>query len=336
MKAGLWMLLGWLMGSGVAAQGSLSLIALLTQPPQAVGVQLAQANLEAANEVLSQLRADPTTLKADLLTAQSNLAEAQASLVQARLQIQINLAQAMFNVVAAEQKQQLDHARLKQTQTELEIARERVRLGSGTTLAVEQAQASLTQAQQDLKVDDVQLEVQRELLRNLLGLKELPTLDAQVPAAAPIPTLAAVRSASLRLPAVVRAAGAVEVAKLRLEQAQTDSTPLNQRSMAKQALLSAQLEYQSQVQAARQAAEQAFVSALSAQAALEAARAALLAQESAYKTALSQEKAGTVSRLQVQSLALGVQQARFALLQAQQSAYLTRLQLELAAPQEVK
>lgn len=336
MKAGLWVSIGLLMVSGASAQGSLNLATLLTQLPQTVGVQLAQANLEAAGEVLSQLRADPTTLKADLLMAQSNLAEARASLVQARLQIQINLAQAMFNVVTAEQKQQLDQARLKQAQTELEVARERVRLGSGTALAVEQAQAVLIQTQQDLKVDEVQLEVQRELLRSLLGLKELPTLDTQVPTAVPIPTLAAIRSASLSIPAVIRASGVVEVARLRLEQAQTDSTPLNQRSMAKQALLSAQLEYQSQVQAARQTAEQAFVGALSAQAALEAARAALLAQESAYKTALSQERAGTVSRLQVQSLALGVQQARFTLLQAQQAAYLARLQLELAAPQEVK
>lgn len=336
MKMGLWLLLGWLLGSLTVAQGSLSLVALLAKPPQALNVQLAQANLDAAGEVLGQLQADPTTLKADLLSAQSSLAEAQASLVQARIQIQLNLAQALFNVVAADQKQDLDQARLAQAQTELGVARERVKLGSGTALAVEQAQAALTQTQQDLRVDEVQLGVQRELLRNLLGLKELPTLDAAVPSAAPIPTLAVVRSASLRLPAVVKALGAVEVAKLKLEQAQTDSTPLNQRSIAKQTLLSAQLEYQSQAQTARQAAEQAYVNALSTQAALEAAKAALSAQEAALKTAQSQEKAGTVSRLQVQALVLGAQQARFAVLQAQQAAYLARLQLELAAPQEVK
>lgn len=329
----------WLFGLLFAvalAQANLTLMALLTKPPPALGLQLAQANLDAASEVLSQLKADPTTLKADMLSAQSGLEEAQASLVLARIQIQVNLSQAMFNVIAAEQKQQLDQARLKQAQTELDVARERVKLGSGTALAVEQSQTAMTQAQLDLRVDEVQLGVQRELLRNLLSLRDLPTLDAQVPSAATIPNLAAVREASRGIPAVLKATGAVNVAKLRLDQAQTDSTPLNQRSMAKQALLSAQLEFQNQAQTARQAAEQAYVNALSTQAALEGARAALQAQESAYKTAQSQEKAGTASRLQVQSLALGLQQARFAYLQSQQAAYLARLQLELAAPQEVK
>lgn len=325
-----------LLGLGALAQGSLSLVTLLAKPPQALNVQLAQANLDAAGEVLAQLQADPTTLKADLLTAQGSQAEARASLVQARLQIQVNLAQAVFNVVAADQKQDLDQARLAQAQTELGVARERVKLGSGTELAVQQAQATLAQTQQDLRVDEVQLGVQQELLRNLLGLKDLPNLDAQVPPIAPIPTLTAIRTASLRIPAVVKALGVVDVAKLKLDQAQTDSTPLNQRSAAKQALLSAQLEYQSQAQTARQTAEQAYVSALSTQAALEASKAALVAQEAALKTAQSQEKAGTVSKLQVQGLVLGVQQARFAVLQAQQVAYLARLQLELAAPQEVK
>ncbi|WP_299429461.1 TolC family protein [uncultured Meiothermus sp.] len=331
-----WLLILGLANLGTLAQGSLSLVALLARPQQALNLQLAQANVDAAEEILSQLRADPTTLKADLLIAQSSVAEAQANLIQARLQNQVNLAQAVFNVVAADQRKDLDQARLAQAQVELGVARERVRLGSGTNLAVEQAQAALTQAQQDLRVDEVQLGVQRELLRNLLGLRELPALDAQVPATAPIPNLNAIRAASLRVPAVLKALGTVEVAKLKLDQSQTESTPLNQRSAARQALLSAQLEYQFQVQTARQTAEQAYIRALSTQAALEAARAALNAQEAALKTAQSQERAGTVSRLQVQALMLGVGQTRFAALQAQQAAYLARLQLELTAPQEVK
>lgn len=333
--------IGWLFILGLAnlgalAQGPLNLVALLARPQQAINVQLAQANVDAAGEVLSQLQADPTTLKADLLTAQSSVTEAQANLVQARLQNQVNLAQAVFNVVAADQKKDLDQARLAQAQVELGVARERVRLGSGTNLAVEQAQAALAQIQQDLRVDEVQLGVQRELLRNLLGMRELPALDAQVPPPAAIPSLNAVRAASLRVPAVLKALGAVEVAKLKLDQSQTESTPLNQRSAARQALLSAQLEHQFQAQAARQTAEQTYINALGTQAALEAAQAALSAQEAALKTAQSQERAGTVSRLQVQALMLGVRQARFAVLQAQQAAYLAHLQLELAAPQEVK
>jgi outer membrane protein len=336
-----WIALGLLVPSSlwatnILAQATLELGTLLAKPPQALTVQIAQANLESANEVMGQLQADPTTLKADLLVAQSSVAEAQSSLVQARTQTRVNLAQGYFNVVGSESKQKLDQARLGLAQTELSVARERVKLGSGTALAVEQAQTALIQIQQDLKVDEVQLRVQRELLRNLLDLKDLPALETQVPASPAIPALPAVYAAALRVPAVLKAAGAVEIAKLRLEQAQTDSTPLNQRSVARQALLSAQLEYQSQAQSARQAAEQAYVSALSAQAAQDASQAAAAGQETALKTAQAQEKAGTVSKLQVQSNSLSLQQARFALLQAQQNVYVTRQTLELLAPQEVK
>lgn len=331
-----WMALGILFASGVLAEASLDLGNLLSKPPQALIVQIAQANLESAREVLAQLQADPITLKADLLIAQSSVAEAQASLVQARTQTRANLAQAFFNVVSTESRQKLDQARLSLAQTEVNVARERVKLGSGTVLAVEQAQTALIQIQQDLKVDEVQLRVQRELLKNLLDMKDLPPLENDVPNSLAIPTLAAVYAAALRVPAVLKAAGTVEVAKLKFEQAQTDSTPLNQRSLAKQAFLSAQLEYQSQAQTARQAAEQAYVNALSAQAAQDASQAAAAGQETALKTAQAQEKAGTVSKLQVQSYGLSLQQARFALLQAQQNVYLTRQNLELLAPSEVK
>jgi outer membrane protein TolC len=332
----LWVALSLTFSAVISAQAGMDLSNLLAKSPQALTVQIAVANLESAKEVLGQLQADPTTLKADLLTAQSSMGEAQSSLMQARLQTRVNMAQTYFNVVASEAKLKLDQGRSSLAQTEVGVAKERVKLGSGTALAVEQAQAALIQVQQDLKVDEVQLKVQRELLRNLLDLKELPALDAKVPASSAVPGLPAIQAAALKIPSVIKASGAVEVAKLKLEQAQTDSTPVNQRSVAKQALLSAQLEYQSQALTARQAAEQAYINALSAQAALDASEAATAAQETALKTAQAQEKAGTISRLQVQGTSLSLQQARYALLQAQQSAYLTRLSLELAAPQEVK
>ncbi len=332
----LWITLGLTLSAVISAQAGMDLSNLLAKSPQALTVQIAVANLESAKEVLGQLQADPTTLKADLLTAQSSMGEAQASLVQARLQTRVNMAQTYFNVVASEAKLKLDQGRANLAQTEVGVAKERVKLGSGTALAVEQAQAALIQVQQDLKVDEVQLKVQRELLRNLLDLKDLPALDAKVPASSAVPALPTIQTAALKIPPVIKASGAVEVAKLKLEQAQTDSTPVNQRSVARQALLSAQLEYQSQALTARQAAEQAYINALSAQAALDASEAATAAQETALKTAQAQEKAGTISRLQVQGTSLSLQQARYSLLQAQQSAYLTRLSLELAAPQEVK
>ncbi len=335
-RMALWITLGLTFSAVISAQAGMDLSNLLAKSPQALTVQIAVANLESAKEVLGQLQADPTTLKADLMTAQSSISEAQSSLVQARLQTRVNMAQTYFNVVASEAKLKLDQGRASLAQTEVGVAKERVKLGSGTALAVEQAQAALIQVQQDLKVDEVQLKVQRELLRNLLDLKELPALDAKVPASSAVPGLPAIQAAALKIPPVIKASGAVEVAKLKLEQAQTDSTPVNQRSVAKQVLLSAQLDFQSQALTARQAAEQAYVNALSAQAALDASEAATAAQETALKTAQAQEKAGTISRLQVQGTSLSLQQARYSLLQAQQSAYLTRLSLELAAPQEVK
>lgn len=325
--------LAWLtLGIAAAQTAPVTLEQWLAKPPTSMGVQLAQANLESAQGGLNQLQSDPTTLKADLLTAQGNLSYARSNLTYAAAQGRFNLAQAYFNAVAADRKRGLDELRASLAQTEVGVAKERVRVGSGTALAVEQAQAALAQVTQDLKLDEVQRAVQNDILKNLLGVKSLPALDAQVPIGGAVPAIESVRTASLGTPIVVRAEGAVEIARLRLEQAQPEYTSQAQRTAAQQALLSAQLEYQSQVGIAQQAAQQAFVSALNTKALLEAAQASLGAQESALKTAQSQEKAGTVSRLQVRALEVSFKQSEYAALQARQAAYLAWLGLDLAAP----
>ena len=324
-------LLGLALAQGEAAAG-LSLEQVLARPPLALNLQLAQANLTSAQSVLSQFQSDPTTLKADVVGAEGNLAFALASLTQAGLQARFGLTQAYFNAVNAERQRQVDEARLGQAQTELRVAQERVRLGSGGVLAVEQAQAATTQAQQDVKSDNVLAGVQREILGNLLGLKTVPTLGDQVPVSGVTPTLEAVRQGALKTANVVRAASAVTLAKLRLEQNQSEFVAAAQRTNAQQVLVSAQLEYQVQVTTAQQTAEGAYIAARNASAKFAAAQATLVAQEAALKTAEAQEKAGTVSKLQVLTLGVGLKQSQFALLQARQNVFLAALGLRLAAP----
>lgn len=322
-----------LASSAVRAQvAQVTLEGLLTAPPSSMGVQLARENLVSARRGLAQLQQDPTTLRADLLSAQGNLAFASASLTQTVIQARVNLTQAFFNTVAADRKRQFDLARQNLLQTEFNVAQGRVKVGSGTALAVEQAQVLLTQVGQDLKVDEVQLSVQQDILRNILGVKTLPALDPKIPASGTIPALDAVRTDALNLPGVVRAASAVEIAKLRLEQSQSEFTAAVQRTAAEQGLLGAQLDYQSQVALAQQSAEQAFVNAMNTRALLEGAQANLRASENAFKTAGAQERAGTVSKLQVRTLEVAFKQAELSALQARQAAYLAWLNLELVAP----
>ncbi|MBF6595726.1 MAG: TolC family protein [Thermaceae bacterium] len=326
----------WIGFAQNASTSSLTLASLISQPLPRPELKLAQDNLAAAQSVLQQLRADPTTLKADLLVAEGNGAYAQASLAQIAAQTRFTLSQAYLNAVAAEAKQQLDQTRLELTQTELKVAQERVKLGSGNVLAIEQAKANLVQVQQDLKVDAIQLGVQRDLLSNLLAAQNLPTLEKSLPTTLPVPSLAVLRQAARGVPAVVKAQNALELARLRLEQTQSQYVPQLQRTSAQQTLITAQLDYQAQLTLAQQAVDSAYVAALDAKARLEAAQAALAAQQAAYQTAQSQEKVGTVSRIQVSTLAVSFEQARLALLQAQQQGYLAQLNLELVAPGGVK
>ena len=314
------------------AQNTLNLETLMTKPPSGLNLELARANLVSSQQVLAQLRSDPTTLKADLLTAQGNLDYAQASLGQTLAQSKLNLTQVFLETLLAQNKQQLDQTRLGLTQIELKVAQERLKLGSGNAVAVEQAQANLTQVQQDLKTDQAQLGVRQELLRGSLGLATLPTVAASIPPPSALPTLAEIRQTSLNVPAVVRAASVVELAKLKLEQSQSEYVPQAQRNAAQQTLIAAQLDYQTQVFTAQQAAETAYVAALGTKAQLEAAQAALTAHKAAYQTALAQEKVGTVARLQVQTLELTLLQAQYSYLQAQQQAYLNGLNLQLLSP----
>lgn len=324
-------ILGIALAQGDASAG-LTLEQVLSKPPAALNLQLAQSNLSSAQSVLAQLLADPTTLKADVLGAQGNLAFAEASLTQAGIQSQLGLAQAFFNAVNAERQQLVDEARFGLAQTELKVAQERVRLGSGGTLAVEQAQAAATQAEQDVKADEVLADVQRDILASLLSLKTLPTLSAQVPASNATPSLVAVRQAALKTANVVRVASALMLAKLKLEQSQSEFVAAAQRTSAQQALVSAQLEYQVQVTGAQQAADSAYIASRTASAKLTAAQANLNAQEAALKTAQVQEKAGTVSKLQVLTLGINLKQSQFALVQARQNVFLAALGLRLAAP----
>jgi len=314
------------------AQNSLSLEAALGKAPVPLNLELARANLASAQQVLSQLQADPTTLKADLLAAQGSLDYAQASLGQAQVQAKLSLAQAYLDALLIQRKQQLDQTRLSLAQTEVKVAQERVRLGSGTAIAVEQAQANLAQVQQDLKSDQAQVGVRQELLQSVLNQTPLPALSEPIPALGPLPTLAEIRQAALSVPTVLQARNTVAAAKLKLEQSQSDFVPQSQRNSAQQAQLAAQLDYQTQVASAQQAASAAYVTALSAKAQVEAAQANLAAQKTAYQTALAQEKAGTVARLQVQPLEQALSQAQFGYLQAQQQAYLAWLNLLLVAP----
>lgn len=321
------------LGLGLA-QNSLSLETLLGKPLTGLSLELAPANLASAQRVQAQLQADPTTLKADLLAAQGNVDYAQASLSQTLIQSRVSLAQAFLDALLAQRKQQLDQARWALTQTELKVAQERLKLGSGNALAVEQAQTNLTQVEQDLKTDQAQLGVRLELLRGLLGQPNLPPLSEPIPAASRLPTLAETRQAALSVPAVVKAASAVVLAQLRLGQSQSEYVPQAQRNAAQQGLVAAQLEYQTQVSTAQQAAEAAYVVALGTRAQLESAQAVLATQKAAHQAALAQEKVGTVARLQVQTLELTLLQAQYSYLQAQQQAYLSGLNLQLLAPSQ--
>lgn len=173
-----------LLSSSALAAAPLSLSVLVGRTPVTPALQAARSNSATAQQVYAQLRADPVTLKADLLAAQGDASFANLSLGQAVRQERLNTAQAFIGVVAAGQKLRYDQLRLETARTELNVARQRVQVGSGTTGLVEQAQVTVLLAEQDVTLDTAQRTVRQVVLGGVLGLTQVPELSDQVPASA--------------------------------------------------------------------------------------------------------------------------------------------------------
>ena len=235
---------------------ALTLTQTLARTSTRSGVVTAQTELKDAQANLDRVKRDPLAVRADTLQAEQRLALAQASLERARYTAAGGLTSAYTGVLGANAQVELAQKSLDVSRRSLRVAKIRLENGSATRLDLDDAQASLDQAQNGLRAA---MDAQALALNNFASvsgeevaagdleavpegvLPELPPLDAALRSAERHPDLLSVKQQ-----AALAQLGTDVLDPLYAAQAQID-TARSQRASAESALADAQRSFRLQV-----------------------------------------------------------------------------------------
>ncbi|RIH82495.1 type I secretion outer membrane protein, TolC family [Meiothermus luteus] len=320
------------------AQNTLTLVQALAQAyRQGPALQSAQATLQNTTLQLNALKADPSTLIVALTQAEQNAKLAQVNLEATRLSVMQSVVNAYMSLYEAQQNVALYQAQVALNQRNLEVARARQAAGNATALEVARAQTTLDSSRQSLTTAQAQLPVLAAQLAALMGLSDLGNVTVAPPP--PTPALQADLEALRkdlfeRLPSVLQAQQAVDLAQLNVKLADNDYTPAVQLNSAKlslennlRTLQTAQQNALTSLQNAYQAAQSAYKNIALAQA--NVANAQKLVEQS--QAAL---RAGTISALQLQTDQVSLKSAEYALVQAVSAYWKALAAFSVAAGQD--
>ncbi len=302
------------------AQNNLTLVQALSQAyRQGPSLQSAQATLQNAILQRTALEADPSTLIVPLTQARQNARLAEVNLEATRLSVMQSVVNAYISLYEAQQNLALFQAQVALNQRNLEVARARLAAGNATALDVARAQTTLDSSRQSLTNAQAQIPVLAAQLATLLGLSDLGNVNIAPPPSPPTleVNLEALRQGLFqRLPSVLQAQQAVELAELNVKLADNDYTPAVQLNTAKtslennqRALQTAQQNALTSLSNAYQAAQSAYKSIALAQANVDNARKVVEQSQAALR-------AGTISALQLQADQVSLQSAQYSLTQA--------------------
>ena len=326
-----------LLGSALA-QNSLTLVQALSQAyRQGPSLQSAQATLQNATLQLRALEADPSTLIVPLTQARQSARLAEVNLEATRLSVMQSVVNAYIGLYEAQQNVGLFQAQVALNQRNLDVAKARLAAGNATALDVARAQTTLDSSRQSLTNAQAQIPVLSAQLATLLGLSDLGNASIAPPPNPPVlqADLEALRQGLFqRLPSVLQAQQAVELAELNVKLADNDYTPAVQLNTAKtslennqRALQTAQQNAQTSLSNAYQAAQSAYKSIALAQANVDNARKVVEQSQAALR-------AGTISALQLQTDQVSLQSAQYSLLQALGSYWKALAAFSVAAGQD--
>ncbi len=326
-----------LLGSALA-QNSLTLVQALSQAyRQGPSLQSAQATLQNATLQLRALEADPSTLIVPLTQARQSARLAEVNLEATRLSVMQSVVNAYIGLYEAQQNVGLFQAQVALNQRNLDVAKARLAAGNATALDVARAQTTLDSSRQSLTNAQAQIPVLSAQLATLLGLSDLGNVIIAPPPNPPVlqADLEALRQGLFqRLPSVLQAQQAVELAELNVKLADNDYTPAVQLNTAKtslennqRALQTAQQNAQTSLSNAYQAAQSAYKSIALAQANVDNARKVVEQSQAALR-------AGTISALQLQTDQVSLQSAQYSLLQALGSYWKALAAFSVAAGQD--
>ncbi|MCS7058080.1 MAG: TolC family protein [Meiothermus sp.] len=320
------------------AQNTLTLVQALSQAyRQGPTLQSAQATLQNATLQLNALKADPSTLIVALTQAEQNARLAQVNLEATRLSVMQSVVNAYLSLYEAQQNVALYQAQVALNQRNLEVARARLAAGNATALDVARAQTTLDSSRQSLTTAQAQLPVLAAQLAALLGLSDLGNVAVAPPPSTPAlqADLEALRKNLFeRLPSVLQAQQAVELAQLNVKLADNDYTPAVQLNSARlnlennlRALQTAQQNALTSLQNAYQAAQSAHKNIALAQANVTNAQKLVEQSQAALR-------AGTISALQLQTDQVSLKSAEYALVQAVSAYWKALAALSVAAGQD--
>ncbi|WP_027882450.1 TolC family protein [Meiothermus rufus] len=320
------------------AQNNLTLVQALSQAyRQGPSLQSAQATLQNAILQRTALEADPSTLIVSLTQARQNATLAEVNLEATRLSVMQSVVNAYISLYEAQQNLALFQAQVALNQRNLEVARARLAAGNATALDVARAQTTLDSSRQALTNAQAQIPVLAAQLATLLGLSDLGNVNIAPPPSPPAleANLEALRQGLFqRLPGVLQAQQAVELAELNVKLADNDYTPAVQLNTAKtnlennqRALQTAQQNALTSLSNAYQAAQSAYKSIALAQANVDNARKVVEQSQAALR-------AGTISALQLQADQVSLQSAQYSLTQAMGNYWKALAAFSVAAGQD--
>ncbi|GIW30427.1 MAG: transporter [Meiothermus sp.] len=331
-------LLPMLVFSAGLAQNSLTLVQALAQAySRGPSLQSAQATLQNATLQLNALKADPSTLIVALTQAEQNARLAQVNLEATRLSVMQSVVNAYTNLYEAQQNVALFQAQVALNQRNLEVAKARQAAGNATALDVARAQTTLDSSRQSLTNAQAQIPVLAAQLAALLGLSDLGNVTVAAPPNPPAleANLEALRNGLFeRLPSVLQAQQAVELAQLNVKLADNDYTPAVQLNTAKTSLENNLRTLQTAQQNAQTSLTNAYQAAQSAYKSIALAQANLANAQKVVEQSQAALRAGTISALQLQTDQVSLKSAEYALVQAIGSYWRALAAFSVAAGQD--
>lgn len=302
------------------------------------GYQNALLSREAAAGELRALEADPSTLVLPLTQARQALALAEVQVQASRLTLLQSLLTAYTSLLEAQENEKVLEANRALAERNLAVARARRQAGNATDLDVAKAEANLRSAELALKNAQGQRLALVKALEAVLGLplSQEPRL-ALLPEPKPLGSSLDALKEGLenRLPSLLQARQAVELAELQVSLADNDYTPRLTLEKARAGLETARKNLQNTLAQALANLESTYAQAQAAWGQVLTAREALANQEKTLGVARRSYQAGTISLLQLEQEEVNRLQAQQSLLQAQNAYWRALAALGVAAGRDL-
>jgi outer membrane protein len=324
--------------NSLAADGPLGFAAAISQALTS-GPDLAtsRANLKNAQADLVAKQSDPSTLIVPLTQSQHATNLAQVNFNAQKFTVMSNVITAASNLYEGQQNIALLTAQAALDNQNLEVAKAKLTARNGTALDVSKAQNTLASSQQSLSDSKANLPILSNRLEALLGVQTNGNLQVAAPPNIKenkIDVASLEKNLDTRLTSVVQSSQSVDLAEINVKLADNDYTPPATLRDAKTSLENAQRNLATSRSNAVTSLRDAARNSANSLERLNIAKKNL--ENSAESLAQDQAKwkSGTISRVQLQSSQLAVQQSQYSLLQASNSYLRSLATLSTAAGQD--